>query len=248
MRMAAEPRTILVATSDWSLLRLFARVFELEGDRVFTAKTGQQILTQLEASPPDLLVLDLDLSLHRLDGLTVCQRIRQVSYVPILLIAALWQDRKLAQGLELGADDYVLTPFHVDDLLSCAQAVLRRARWIAHAYPVPRSPLRVGELMLDMTQPLVRLADRIVVLTPVEYGLLTCLARQFGSFVRADELLEQVWGAGYARKPLLLQATITRLRKKLEPDPVHPRFLLAQPGQGYRLADPTGNLMNTRRE
>ena len=244
--MAAEPRTILVATSDPSLLRLFARVFELEGDRAFTASTGQQVLTQLEASTPDLLVLDL--SLHRLDGFTLCQRIRQVSDVPILLIAALWQDRKLARGLELGADDYVLTPFHVDDLLSCAQAVLRRARWIAHDYPVPRSPLRVGELMLDMTQPLVRLADRTVVLTPVEYGLLTCLARQVGSLVRADELLEQVWGAGYARKPLLLQATITRLRKKLEPDPVHPRFLLAQAGQGYRLADPTGNLMNTRRE
>ena len=111
---------------------------------------------------------------------------------------------------------------------------------------VPRSPLRVGELMLDMTQPLVRLADRTVVLTPVEYGLLTCLARQVGSLVRADELLEQVWGAGYAAKPLLLQATITRLRKKLEPDPVHPLFLLTQAGRGYRLADPAGNTRNTQ--
>lgn len=246
--MAAKPRTILVIAGDRSLLRLFARIFELEGDRVFTASTGQQVLTQMEAWTPDLLVLDLDLSLRGMDDFTLCQRVRQVSQVPMLLIAARWQDQELARGLKLGADDYMLTPFHVDDLLSCAQAVLRRAMWIAHDNPVPGSPLRVGELIVEVTQPLVRLADQTITLTPVEHGLLTCLARRAGPLVRIDELLEQVWGAGYAGKHLLLEATITRLRQKLEPDPIHPRYLLTQVGRGYRLANPVGITMNTQSE
>jgi DNA-binding response OmpR family regulator len=239
--MAATPRTILVATSERSLLRLFTRIFELEGDQVFTASTGQQVLTQLEAQTPDLLVLDLDLSLHWMGGFTVCQCIRQVSQVPMLLMAALWQDQQLAQALAWGADDYMLTPFHVNDLLASTDAVLSRASWRAHDHPFLHSPLRVGELILDVAQPLVRLADRTVVLTPVEYGLLVCLAQRAGSLVQAGELLEQVWGAGYAGKHLLLQATITRLRQKLESDPVHPRSLLIRARQGYYLADPAGN-------
>jgi DNA-binding response OmpR family regulator len=132
MQMIDTPRTILVATSDHSLLRLFTLVFELEGDRVFTAKTGQQALTQVEAQAPDLLVLDLDLSLHSMDGFTLCQRIRQVSQIPMLLIAARWEDQQLARALAVGADDYLLMPFHVNDLLTCAEIVLHRACWREH--------------------------------------------------------------------------------------------------------------------
>lgn len=137
-------------------------------------------------------------------------------------------------------------PFHVNDLLSCVQAVLRRARWKLHDPPVPCSSLEVGELTLEVAQPLIRLADRTVVLTPVEYDLLTCLAQQAGSLIPTDELLEQVWGAGYEGKHVLLRATITRLRQKLELDPLRPRYLLTHVGRGYRLVNPASNTMDNQ--
>jgi DNA-binding response OmpR family regulator len=237
MMMAAQPTTILVADEDPPLLRLVARILELEGYRVLTASDGQQTLKQLEIQRPDLLVLALSRS--RMDGVMPCQQVRQASQVPIVLLTARWHEQELARALAQGADDYLYLPFRMDDLLTRVQAVLGRAQWKPHDYLFARSQLRVGELTLERDQPLVQLAGRTIVLTPVEYALLASLAQCAGQLVPADALLAQVWGAGYVGEHFLLQATITRLRQKLEPDPARPCYLLTERGRGYRLVDPS---------
>src|SRR5881398_224432 len=166
--MPAKKTTILAADDDPQLLRLITRNLQLEGYDVLAASDGQQALELIENNSPDLVLLDV--MMPRMDGFTVCYRVREFSSVPIIIITARGQDQDKVRGLDLGADDYLTKPFSVDELLARVRAVLRRAQFAAseHANAVG-STATIGDLALDYTQHLVTLSGKEVPLTPIEY-------------------------------------------------------------------------------
>ncbi len=233
--MPVKKTTVLVADDDPHLLRLVTRNLQFEGYEVIPASDGQQALEQIEAQGPDLVLLDV--MMPKLDGFIVCQRIREFSAVPIILVTARGQEQDKIRGLDLGADDYLTKPFSVDELLARVRAVLRRAQFTtldqAH---VMRTTTTIGDLTIDYAQHLVKMAGVEVPLTPIEYRLLAYLAQNAGRIVTQDLLLEEVWGTGYVGESHMLQVNINRLRRKLEADPAHPRYILTKVGIGYFLA------------
>src|SRR5438105_8751445 len=233
--MPVKKTTIVAADDDPQLLRLIARNLQFEGYEVLQASDGQQALEQIETHMPDLILLDV--MMPRMDGFTVCHRVREFSAVPIIIVTARGQEQDKVRGLDLGADDYLTKPFSVDELLARVRAVLRRselsATESAHAL---RATATIGELEMDYSQHLVTLAGRELMLTPTEYRLLAYLAQNVGRVLTQDLLLEYVWGAEYVGESHMLQVNINRLRRKIEADPTHPLYLLTKVGIGYLLA------------
>ncbi|GHO48755.1 response regulator transcription factor [Ktedonospora formicarum] len=235
--MPAKKNTVVTADDDAQLLRLIARNLEFEEYEVLTASDGEQALHLVEAHAPDLVLLDV--MMPKMDGFTACQRIREFSNVPIIIITARGQDRDKVHGLDLGADDYLTKPFSVEELLARVRAVLRRSHLSSHEMSQGmRTTATIGDLTIDFTQHLVRLGPRELALTPIEYRLLAYLAHNAGRVVTHDQLLEHVWGNEYVGESHMLQVNINRLRRKIEPDPTHPRTLLTRVGIGYQLVIP----------
>lgn len=240
--MSAKKTTILTADDDPQLLRLVSRNLQLDGYDVLTAADGQQALELIEARSPDLVLLDV--MMPRLDGFSVCQRVREFSSVPIIILTARGNDQDKIRGLDLGADDYLTKPFSVDELLARVRAVLRRAQLSAvDAAQGLRSRVTIGDLSVDYAQHQVTMNGQEVELTPIEYRLLAYLAQNAGRIVTQDLLLEHVWGAEYVGESHLLQVNINRLRRKLEPDIARPCYIQTKTGVGYLLnAQPTANV------
>jgi DNA-binding response OmpR family regulator len=233
--MPAKKTTILTADDDPQLLRLVMRNLQLEGYDVITASDGQQALELVEAQAPDLVLLDV--MMPKMDGFTVCQHVREFSAVPIIIITARGQDQDKVRGLDLGADDYLTKPFSVDELLARVRAVLRRAQFITNEQSHSlRTTATIGNLTVDFAQHLVMMKDKEMVLTPTEYRILSYLAQNVGRVVTQDLLLEHVWGAEYVGEGHMLQVNINRLRRKVEPDSTHPRYIMTKVGIGYLLA------------
>jgi len=233
--MPAKKTTILTADDDPQLLRLMTRNLQLEGYDVLGASDGQQALELIESNPPDLVLLDV--MMPKLDGFTVCYRVREFSSVPIIIVTARGQDQDKVRGLDLGADDYLTKPFSVDELLARVRAVLRRSQFTARENAQGlRASTATGDLTIDYSQHLVILAGREVPLTPNEYRILAYLAQNVGHVVTQDLLLEHVWGSEYLGESHMLQVNINRLRHKLEVDPTQPRYILTKVGIGYSLA------------
>jgi DNA-binding response OmpR family regulator len=233
--MSAKKTTILAADDDPQLLRLMSRNLQLEGYEVLAASDGQQALEQIEQHSPDLVLLDV--MMPRMDGFTVTHKVREFSAVPIIIVTARGQDQDKVRGLDLGADDYLTKPFSIDELLARVRAVLRRAQFSAKENAQGlQSTMTTGELTVDFVQHLVTLAGKEVALTPTEYRLLSYLAQNVGRIVTQELLLEHVWGPEYLGEGHMLQVNINRLRRKLEEDPAHPRYLLTKVGVGYSLA------------
>src|SRR3989441_2224223 len=217
--MPAKKTTILAADDDPQLLRLITRNLQLEGYDVLAASDGQQALELIENNSPDLVLLDV--MMPRMDGFTVCYRVREFSAVPIIIITARGQDQDKVRGLDLGADDYLTKPFSVDELLARVRAVLRRAQFTSSAN-VPMSEvhttLAIGDLTIDYAQHMVMMAGHEIVLTPIEYRILAYLAQNAGRVVTQDLLLAHVWGEEYVGESHMLQVNVNRLRRKIEPD------------------------------
>jgi len=233
--MPAKKTTILTADDDPQLLRLVARNLQFEDYDVLTASDGLQALEQIEQYSPDLVLLDV--MMPKMDGFTVCQRVREFSGVPIIIVTARGQDLDKIRGLDLGADDYLTKPFSVDELLARVRAVLRRTQFAANEHAqAMRTATTIGELKIDYAQHLVTMGDREIILTPTEYRIVAHLAQNVGRVVTQDLLLEYVWGAEYVGEGHMLQVNINRLRRKLEPDPAHPLYILTKVGIGYLLA------------
>src|SRR5205823_823019 len=233
--MPAKKTTILAADDDPQLLRLITRNLQLEGYDVMAASDGQQALEVIENNSPDLVLLDV--MMPRMDGFTVCSRVREFSTVPIIIVTARGQDQDKVRGLDLGADDYLTKPFSVDELLARVRAVLRRAQLTANEQTYAlRTTTTIGELTIDYAQHLVTMAGHEVPLTPIEYRILAYLAQNAGRVVTQDLLLEHVWGSEYVGESHMLQVNVNRLRRKLEADPTHPRYILTKVGIGYYLA------------
>jgi DNA-binding response OmpR family regulator len=163
--------------------------------------------------------------------------VREFSSVPIIIVTARGQDQDKIRGLDLGADDYLTKPFSVDELLARVRAVLRRAQFAANEHTqTMRTITTIGDMKIDYAQHLVTMGEREIILTPTEYRILAHLAQNVGRVVTQDLLLEYVWGAEYVGEGHMLQVNINRLRRKLEPDPAHPRYILTKVGIGYLLA------------
>jgi len=236
--MPVRKTLIVVADDDPQLLRLVTRNLQLDGYEAIAAGDGQQALEQIEAYAPDLVLLDV--MMPRLDGFTVCQRVREFSIVPIIIVTARGQDQDKVRGLDLGADDYLTKPFSVEELLARVRAVLRRSQFSgresgAAAGTALQASITIGELTVDYAQHQVALAGREIPLTPIEHRLLAYLAQNVGRVLTQDLLLEQVWGPEYLGESHLLQVNINRLRRKLEPGTSQSRYILTKTGIGYLL-------------
>lgn len=231
--VTVKKETVLVVDDDIHILRLMQRILGAEGYRVLTAGDGKAALNVFEDETPDVVLLDV--MMPGMDGYTVCQRIREFSPVPIIMVTAMTNPREKVEGLDAGADDYVTKPFSPRELVARVRAVLRRAGlWEKSSEPLSR----FGDMEIDFARHRVTLGAQEVNLTATEYTLLSYLARNAGRVLTLDQILEKVWGEDYVGESHLLQVNITRLRKKLGDDAKTPRYIFTRPGIGYTMAEP----------
>jgi DNA-binding response OmpR family regulator len=205
---------------------------ESRGYEVLTAHDGKTALELVASENPDLVVLDV--KMPGLSGWEVCERVRQFSMVPIIMLTALAEDVDKVKGLELGADDYVTKPFSTAELLARVQAVLRRVE-LAERQNAPPA-FETDDLRIDFVRQQVFVHNQEISLTSIEYRLLCELVKQPGRVLVPDYLLERVWGLGYEGENNLLRQAIYRLRQKIEPDPNSPRYIQTKRGIGYTFA------------
>lgn len=232
--LSGRPATILVAEDEVALRGFVSRNLRARGFAVREAGNGLEAYAIWENEQPDLLILDV--MMPRMDGLEVCRRVREQSTVPIIVLTALDAESDKVGALDLGADDYLTKPFGVDELLARVRAALRRSRWTP-SMPASPAKLTFGTLEVDIDAHAVRQNDVEVHLTPTEFALLEQLVLHAGKVLPHRMLLQRVWGGEYSGETEYLRVFIARLRRKLEADPANPRFLLTEPGVGYKFAD-----------
>jgi DNA-binding response OmpR family regulator len=231
MTQSADHERILVVDDDPLIVRLVRTHLDKAGYRVLTAADGEQALDIAATELPDLVVLDL--MLPRIDGYEVCRRIREFSLMPVVMLTARGEQVDKLRGFEMGADDYLSKPFAPQELLARVQAVLRRSKQGASA--ATPSIVRCGDIAIDLLRRRVTVRDEVVKLTATEFRLLQQLALNAGKVLSHTELLTKVWGPEYRDDRDYLWAYVRHLRRKLEPDPEHPKHILSQPGFGYVL-------------
>jgi two-component system KDP operon response regulator KdpE len=219
---------VLVIEDEGRIAQFIERGLIYEGYRVTVARDGKIGLATARDNPPDLVILDWMLPV--LDGLEVCKRLRAASDVPILMLTAKDDVKDRVTGLDAGADDYLVKPFSVGELMARIRAAMRRAM-----RPSVEPVFEVNGLVLDMAHRLVMVKGEAVSLTPTEYDLLRVLATDAGKVLTHAQLLRQVWGMGYENDSHLLRVNISNLRRKIEPDPSQPTYVVTEPGVGYRL-------------
>ncbi len=229
--MPSGKPTILVIEDDPRVLKLERMVLEQGGYAVQAAGSGEMGLEAMASQTPALVLLDI--SLPGIDGFTVCQRLREFSMVPVIVVTGKGGEADKVKGLEAGADDYVCKPFSQSELLARVKAVLRRASLVG---PTPEPAFRTGELVVDFVRNHVTVGGREVNLSATEYRLLAYLAQNAGRIVTPDQVLERVWGPEYMGELHLLRVNVGRLRQKLGDDPRETKYIVTRPGIGYELA------------
>lgn len=222
---------ILLVDDEVPIQRAVAPLLRSRGYDVEVASTGEGALKLIESRPPDLIILDL--GLPDLDGTEVCRRVRLESAVPIIVLSARGAERDKVDALELGADDYVTKPFGPEELVARIRVALRR---VAAAEDVPSGRLRAGDLTIDYDRHRVFRCDEEIRLTPKEFDLLALLAHNADRVLTHRAILKAIWGTQAVDEPEHLWVLMGQLRKKLEPDPSKPRYLISEPWVGYRLA------------
>jgi two-component system KDP operon response regulator KdpE len=227
-----ESAALVLVVEDEPQMRKFVRIaLESHGYRVVEAASGEEAVRHATTYTPDAIVLDL--GLPDMDGLDVTKRIREWSSVPVLVISARGQEDSKVQALDGGADDYLTKPFGAAELMARLRVALRHA---AQARETPSTLVRVGDdVEVDLVKRVVRVRGAEIHLTPIEYKLLVTLAKHAGMVMTHRQLLEQVWGPGHAHQMQYLRVYMTQLRHKLETTPARPKFLVTEPGIGYRL-------------
>jgi len=230
----AKGFSILVVDDDPQLVRLVRANLESVGYKVFVAMDAPAALECIDMKMPDLILLDI--MLPGIDGFDLCQRIREFSTAPIIMLTAKVEDTDKVKGLKLGADDYVTKPFSVQELLARVEAVLRRSKSAAEIKTPP--VFTCGDVTVDLMRHRVTVRGQEVALTLTEYKLLVLLASNAGRVMLHRELLTRVWGPEYQDELEYLRAYIRHLRQKIEADPHQPRYLLSRPGIGYVFAVP----------
>lgn len=221
--------TILVIDDEPQVLRSLRSGLTARGYAVETAVDGAQALIAAADRAPDLLVLDL--GLPDMDGVEVCRRLREWSGVPIIVLSAREREPDKIAALDAGADDYLTKPFGMGELLARVRVALRRAAGARTDEPV----FRTGGLTVDFAKRRVEREGQEIHLTPKEYDLLRYLARHAGKVITQRQLLQAVWGPDYGDEGHYLRVHMSTLRRKVEPEPARPRYLITEPGVGYRL-------------
>jgi two-component system alkaline phosphatase synthesis response regulator PhoP len=224
--------TILFVDDEAKIVQLGRDYLERAGYTVVTAADGISALAAFRTDKPDLIVLDLGLPGR--DGLDVARAVRRDSNVPIIMLTARGEESDKIVGLELGADDYMVKPFSPKELVARVRAVLRRLEGSAGA---PADVLRVADLTLDVPRMRLTVAGRPVELTSTEFQLLAALARQPGRILTRSQLLDAVRGVAFESYERAIDTHIKNLRRKIEPDPHEPRYILTVYGVGYKVAD-----------
>jgi two-component system, OmpR family, KDP operon response regulator KdpE len=225
----SERARVLVVDDEPHIVRGLKVILRKAGYQVEAAETKQEALDALSVRPPDAMVLDLVLPDG--SGVDVCADTRRWTDLPIIVLSAVGDEGEKVRALDAGADDYVTKPFGVDELLARLRAALRRRG--NGADPT----IAIGELEVDRSARLVRRAGKEIHLTPIEFDLLGTLAENQGRLVTHRQLLHAVWGPGYEDETHYLRVHVAHIRGKIEPDPSRPRYLITDPGVGYRLVD-----------
>jgi two-component system, OmpR family, KDP operon response regulator KdpE len=229
--VTAEPAIVLV--EDEAEIRRFLRVtLHAHGYRLFEATTGSDGLVEVATRQPDVVIVDL--GLPDMDGLDVIRKLREWSPVPVIVLSARGGERDKVQALDAGADDYIEKPFGTEELLARVRVALR------HAAGGPRDAdavFTVGGLSVDQARRVVKVDGHDLHLTPIEYKILIVLVHHAGKVLTHRQLLREVWGPSHVEHAHYLRVYMGQLRRKIERDPAQPRYLLTEPGVGYRLVD-----------
>jgi len=225
----AEPIRVLVVDDEPQIVRALAVNLQALGYKVDVARTGEEALRVSADHRPDAVILDL--GLPGMDGLEVIQGLRGWTTVPIIVLSVRERERDKIAALDAGADDYVTKPFGMGELLARLRSALRRAT----AGDLDEPMLVTPDFTVDLSSKKVLRPDgEEVRLTPTEWGIVEVLARHQGKLVSQTQLLKQVWGPDYGQETNYLRVFMAQIRRKLEPDPTHPRYLITEPGMGYR--------------
>jgi two-component system, OmpR family, KDP operon response regulator KdpE len=227
--MSDAPR-VLVVDDEPQIVRGLRVVLRNAGFQVDSAGTKEEALDALSHRPPDAVLLDLVLPDG--SGVDVCRQVREWSHVPIVVVSAVGDEREKVRALDAGADDYVTKPFGSQELAARLRAVLRR---VSDSGNEPA--IEVGDLVIDLADRRVRRGDEHIHLTPIEFDLLRVLAQNRGRLVTHRQLLQEVWGPAYGDETHYLRVHVAHIRRKLELDPARPRYIITEPGVGYRLRD-----------
>ncbi len=223
--------TVLVVDDEPKIVRLARDYLEHAGFIVLTAADGKTALAHARQDRPDLIVLDL--RLPDIDGLDVTRMLRKDATIPIIMLTARGEESDKVAGLELGADDYIVKPFSPKELVARVRAVLRRLEQAKDGGDV----LRAGDLALDVPRMRVTVGSRPVELSPTEFHLLAAMAKYPGRVFTRSQLLDAVHGMAFESYERAIDAHVKNIRRKIEPDPRRPRYMLTVYGVGYRLAD-----------
>jgi len=222
-------KRILIVDDEPRYLRLLEANLRTEGYEVATAQDGVQAIDIFSSQPIDLILLDI--MMPRLDGFSTCQRIREFSNVPIIMLTAKGEEQDRVRGLDLGADDYLIKPFSATELLARVRAVLRRSQ-----LPIESGQTRFfshEDLKIDFARAEVWIGEQPVSLSATEYRLLLQFSHNIGKILTAEDLLTGVWGPEYKAEKEILWVSIARLRQKLEADPHSPKHIVTRSGLGY---------------
>jgi two-component system KDP operon response regulator KdpE len=227
----SRPARILLVDDEVPIQRALAPLLRSRGYEVDVAGTATEALQAIRVNPPDLIVLDL--GLPDLEGIEVCRQVRAESDVPIVILSARGGEIEKVAALDLGADDYVTKPFGPEELLARIRVALRRV----FSSEDPRAGrVMLGDLTIDYDRYRVQRGDNEIRLTPKEFDLLAFLARSPDRVLTHRAILKAVWGANAVDQPEHLWVLMAQLRKKVEPDPAHPRYLISEPWVGYRFS------------
>ena len=234
--MTVEKQRVLVVDDEPQITRVLRTVLSSHGYDVRTAAEGEAAYAVFGEWKPDLVITDL--VMPRMDGVELCRRIRAGSAVPIIILSVKGEERTKVQALDAGADDYVTKPFGMDELLARVRANLRRGGGTA-ATEAEEASLDAGDFRIDLQARRVHARGREVRLTPKEFDLFVYLARHPNRVIAHRTLLEAVWGEASQEQPEYLRVFMGQLRKKLEPEPATPKYLVTEPWVGYRF-NPNG--------
>jgi two-component system KDP operon response regulator KdpE len=226
--MSEASQRVLVVDDETSIRRYLRAMLGAQGFSVYEAASGQEAINAVLAHHPDLIILDL--GLPDFDGIEVTRRLREWSQTPIIILSVREAENDKIAALDAGADDYLTKPFGTGELMARMRVALRRQT------SKPDDPvLRIGGLQMDVSRRSVSVDGNQISLTPTEYEILRLLLQNAGKVLTHRQLLRQVWGTAYESEMHILRVNISNLRRKIEPNPARPHYLVTEPGVGYRI-------------
>lgn len=227
---------ILLIGDEPNFLRSMRRNLVGRGYEVSVALDDQEAYLSASSMKPDLFILNLDFTTIDVDGLSICLRLRELSLSPIIVLSSVGAEKRKIEALDMGADDYLVLPFGMDEFLARIRASIRRLNLINNGRVEDGRLIVTRDLLIDTESRQVHLKGEVLKLTPHEYDILVYLARHAGKAISHRELLKAVWGNIYGEEREYLRVFISQLRRKIEDDPMRATYILTEPGFGYRFA------------